>query len=140
MMHLFRMVIGGILAGSRARKVSPRTRSETFRIEALEPRLLLDADPLTQAVPSVLLPEQIQPNSALVLDIDPVDWAYEKSSVAQGAELEDHQLQPLIDEALLQLQESGIDPDRLKAAKDVKIKLVDLAAWEIAETTDDQIS
>jgi len=113
---MFRSISNSPRGERRTHDSSPKR----FYVESLESRILLNADPLTAALGSDLLPQE----APVVLKLEPGDLG---------------SLQPLFNEALEEMKNLGFDQERLDQARNVPITVVDLPEWTIAESTDQGI-
>src|SRR5688572_6555151 len=97
------------------RKSRGRNRESQFRLESLEPRLLLSAD-------------------VLPLSTDLQD------STSSPAALAEPIIRPLVEEAVHRLSGLGYSSADLDKARDVRVTIADLPGWTIAETSDEGIT
>src|SRR5262245_16419152 len=142
---------------SRLRQVNePKVRSRansasSFRVEQLEPRILLSADIVPQAT-DVNVPQQsnlVGPAIIEQLTADPqisIQWDCTGESADQSKPSpvtnppNAQSLQPLVGAAVDQLSGLGFSNEQLEHARQAKVKVVDLPGWTLAEASEDGIS
>ena len=138
--------IGAAISNLRQRRESkPKTRSgqnhvSRFRIEQLEPRILLSADLIPEAI--TLIQDQSNLIAPAIVQQLPAE---SKISVSFDTNPTDNEtansfIQPLVNAAVDQLSGLGFSTEQLDQARQVEIKIVDLAGWTLAEASEDGIT
>ena len=157
-MGLVKNVLSSLLRHneSKAKTQLAENPASRFRIEQLEPRLLLSADLAQQ--PDLPDSPQNSNDSAIVLvqdlpatekiTIDPTsgewrvtsdEWNQPETRNPKPETLSSEAVKPLVDEAISQLAQFGFSGEELQRARDAEFEIVNLPGWTLAETSEDGI-
>ena len=127
---------------ARAQTRTWQNRTSRFRVEQLEPRILLSGDLLPQ--PEIASTASEQNEVAIVLTgdesrVSSVEWNQPETSESPSLDPRPSILDPLIAEAVDQLSRIGFSAEELQRAREAKIDVVDLPGWTVARADEDGI-
>ena len=129
---------GGPRARRRTQRPSPR-RAQHWRLESLEPRLLLSATPVGIIALDPLVDDALPPSTdaaPAMVALDPVAPAPDQNPAEPNPivhrELAD--VQALAPEAIHRLSLAGFPDAPLAALQGIDIQLIDLPGWTVATT------
>src|SRR5262245_4817523 len=130
-----------------------------FRVEPLEPRILLSSELLPQPDPAPTSEEQNDGAIVLIQEqsfnenstIELAAWnsqPTETRNLAPGSSdlqpsapdaLSSDRIKPVVDEAVDQLSNLGFSAEQLEQARRAEIRIVDLPGWTLAEASEERI-
>src|SRR5262245_37797098 len=117
-----------------------QNRASPFRIEQLEPRILLSGEVAPQEAAITLIQnqstlsepaivEQLATESKVTVSLDQWNETIPDTRTPTPNTITSETLEPLVNQAVKQLSQFGFSAEGLKRAQDAKIEVVDLPGW-----------